>query len=219
MVKAVFVHIPKTAGTSFRDALCRGFGEEHVSPAFGASHLTESEATALRRYQIICGHISMVDAWRLFPDAALLTILRDPVERSLSWYHYARRAPSQDLDDVKAAQTHDVEEFFSLPVDLTFRNIFNRQVRQLGDHVLNRNVDMASALQKSRDVLKRFAWVGRQEMLGEDLPRLGTVFPEMAGISAKTLNVTRDVTETSRLPEGLRAKILRYNLFDAQLVT
>lgn len=217
MVRAVFLHIPKTAGTSLRETLCRGLGEDAVSPAFGASEMTEAEADALRCYSVVFGHISVTDARRFFPDAMLLTAVRDPVERCLSWYRFVRSVGVPPYPDVMAALSHDIDDFFSLDVETVFRNIYNRQVRQLGDHVLNTGVDMQDAFERAKATLDECVWIGRQEAMQEDLARLADILPQMAGVNLSRLNVTAGGHAGRPIPDELRRKIARYNAFDEAL--
>ena len=89
--KCVFVHLPKTAGTSFHSLLCDVFGKRKVSPPFRVRDLAAREAQRLASFQIISGHISWVDIETYFPDRQLFTILRDPIERCLSVYGFFRQ--------------------------------------------------------------------------------------------------------------------------------
>ena len=65
-------------------------------------------------------------------ETGLLTVLKDPPDHYLSWYYFARNqsAPGQS-PEVQAAQECRVRDFFCLDRATIFRNIFNRQVRQL----------------------------------------------------------------------------------------
>lgn len=217
MTYAVFLHVPKTAGMSLHDTLRRQVGDEAVSPSVNASVMTQSEADALAHYDVVVGHISVTDARRFFPGAALLTVLRDPIERSLSWYYYARNFPWAPHEDVAAAQAHPVEEFFDLPTDVVFENIHNRQVRQLGDHVYNYTVDLDQALENAKATLDACAWVGRQETLDADLARLADVLPAVKGASLDQLNVTTTRPSDRAISPSLRESIMRHNAFDQRL--
>src|SRR5580704_5438882 len=127
MRKSVFVHLPKTAGTSFHTALRQTLGVEAVSPSFIATNLSPADAERLDRYTIISGHISMADVQRYFSDRMILTILRDPVDRCLSWYYFARKSTTRAFaSDFVAAKQNGIEDFFALDYKITYRNIFNR---------------------------------------------------------------------------------------------
>lgn len=216
-VEAVFLHIPKTAGTSFRHALAKGFGGGAVSEPFVASRMDQAEAEALHPFRLVAGHISITDARRWFPGAALVTVVRDPVQRCLSWYYFARGIQDSHRPDVVAARTHDVASFFALDDETLFQNIFNRQVRQLGDHVLNADVDLGSALRVARQTLDECAWVGRQETLRSDMAGLSSVFPEMDGSSPGHLNATTDRPGLADIPASVVERIIENNRYDLEL--
>src|SRR4051812_43944986 len=128
----VLLHIPKTAGTSLIAELRRLLGPERVSPTFLASYFTEDDQRRYEPFDIICGHISQADVDRFFPDRKILTVLREPIERCLSWYHMARTVvPDKPVPAVQSAKRLDIDDFFMQDVEILYRNIFNRQIRQL----------------------------------------------------------------------------------------
>jgi hypothetical protein len=112
----LFVHIPKTAGTSFRMAARRALGDriafdygpkgrntsplvrEHLYPE-GTYPKGESpdELAAYRRmlieHRIVMtgGHLRYERFAGLFPPEQVITILRDPVARIVSHYHHEVR--------------------------------------------------------------------------------------------------------------------------------
>lgn len=217
MTRAIFIHLPKTAGTSFHDALRQGFGADAVSPPFSASHLSIEEVDFLRRYEIVCGHISMQDINTYFPDAALFTILRAPIDRCISWYFFAKNISQSNHQDVMTANACNMVEFFNLDKEIIYRNIFNRQVRQLASHALTKDVDMPSALQKAKNTLEKCVWVGQYDLLEDDMSRLGRIFPEMATVTLPQLNKTIQRPEMRDLDAALKQRIESYNIYDIAL--
>lgn len=218
MRKCVFVHVPKTAGTSFHHAMRKALGTDAVSPSFIATNMTSTQAARLAQFDVISGHISMADVSRYFSDRSILTILRDPIDRCLSWYYFARKASTPSFSsDFFAAKTHDVESFFDLDYRVSYRNVFNRQVRQLGDHVLNVSADLNEASQAAKAVLRSAAWVGRQETLAADLEKLGMRLPELAGLSMSTLNATGERSATADMNPRVIKRIRELNAYDLDL--
>ncbi len=220
MQKFVFIHLPKTAGSSFDDALRRALGEQAVSPPFAASHLTEAQAATLDLYKVVSGHISLTDVERYFPDRTIITILRDPIDRCVSCYNYfAKVAPPADesMPDVIAAQNHDIDEFFALDRQVTYRSIFNRQTRQLGDHALNLAADHGAALDRAMRVLDRAAWIGLQDSIASDLVELMTRLPEFASIDMRPLNVTPGRRGVETLSAETLDNVRSLNAYDIRL--
>jgi hypothetical protein len=213
----LFVHLPKTAGTSFRGALANVLGDDAVSPPFLASTLSEEDINRLDQYRAIAGHISIDDAAR-FRNRYLLTVLRNPTDRCLSWYYFAHNqsAPGQS-PEVRAAQECTVRDFFRLDRVTIFRNIFNRQVRQLGGHVMNYDIDLNVALSRAKTTLREAAWVGRMETLPADLARLRNRYLEFSDFELPKLNITQNRKSLDALDPDIISEIRLLNSYDLDL--
>jgi Sulfotransferase family len=160
----------------------------------------------------------MADVRRYFPDRMILTILRDPVDRCLSWYYFARKGSTRAFaSDFVEAKRRSIEDFFALDYKITYRNIFNRQVRQLGDHVLNVEADLDRAANNAKQTLRSAVWVGRQENLAADMARLGQVVPELAGLTLPIINATGDRRAQDDLAPALIDRIRALNEYDEDL--
>lgn len=89
-----FVHIPKTAGTTLGTLLRRhydpAFRRINTSGAHEPAELRRRVAETLDRpgLEAVQGHITAGVLHLLPADAVLVTILREPVERTLSQYHH-----------------------------------------------------------------------------------------------------------------------------------
>lgn len=102
-----FVHIPKTAGTSFREAALRAWGESAVLNDYGDSvhtsdavarllhhqqdHAAFANYMAAHRIRMFCGHTPARRYAALFEPERIITFVRDPVARVVSHYHTAVR--------------------------------------------------------------------------------------------------------------------------------
>lgn len=109
-MQIVFVHIPKTAGTSVREALFRArpnaanlcdYGPDHPITSPLVKALRYAPGGDLRRLHAalarapaftLSGHVKAKPFGRVFGVSRLMTVLREPVERVVSNYrHYLRR--------------------------------------------------------------------------------------------------------------------------------
>lgn len=93
--RVVFLHIPKTAGQSVHSYLVNAFGSDNVFPARVNHQFYQYSRSELLAYQIFSGHFdwSLLDC---LPEPVFtFTILRDPIDRIVSFYLYLRREASK----------------------------------------------------------------------------------------------------------------------------
>lgn len=105
----VFFHIPKTAGTTFRDIL------EHIYPASRRYLMDEpgkAASTLPSDTDLVYGHWTDPYVHSGQPSRALVTMVREPLQRFLSHYHYVRRVQQDPEHDLAMRCT--AEEFFVL---------------------------------------------------------------------------------------------------------
>jgi hypothetical protein len=97
----LFLHIPKTAGTSLRLFMVNRF------PA-GASilnvHMLEHRRKDPNQFQFVCGHVTYAFRDRFTTPPVLMTCLREPLERTISHFFFLR-APQQDVELERYART------------------------------------------------------------------------------------------------------------------
>ncbi len=119
-------HIPKTAGTSLRqamvDKLVLDEGFIHLGPygdrtrhENGLKPLEQYSARELDRIQVVSGHYLSTDFEKYFPDRDIkrAIILREPATRILSQYNHAMRNRSKLKE--KSVDFHTWYEDQSLP--------------------------------------------------------------------------------------------------------
>ena len=94
----VFLHIPKTAGQSVHHFLKDVVGDESAAPARVNDQLYRLSISELRRHRLVSGHLDWALLDCVQKPKFVFTILRDPVDRILSFYFFLR-AEAQKLSE------------------------------------------------------------------------------------------------------------------------
>ncbi|NND67731.1 MAG: sulfotransferase family 2 domain-containing protein [Halioglobus sp.] len=105
--KFLFIHVMKAGGTSFTDVINQNFapGERYPSAHLGdeTNPFRKMEAylyvpgiigvvnSTPERYRIVCGHVPYAIRSLLDADYVAITVLRDPVARTISYLKHCRR--------------------------------------------------------------------------------------------------------------------------------
>ena len=199
----VFVHIPKTGGTSLGDFLRRNVGEE------GFAHLWEppedSELSRLAECRAVIGHFHHGLHRRLGVPCAYATMLRDPVDRVLSHYHYLRHA---DVPRHELARDHGLEAWLEIEPDAR-----NLQVQYLAG--VFGEVGPAD-LETAKQRLERFAVVGLLEHFEASLALMARCFGfgELS-YERKRVNPSRPSLDAEQAVT--REIVGRHNVLDLEL--
>lgn len=180
-MRYIFVHIPKTAGTSFVQAITQRFGAHNVllqyghrpPPANWWDGVQAQARLAVRRYiwphRYVVGHMPVTAFLDKQPDDTYtkrrgyryMTFLRDPLERAISHYYYWHQInePQNPVWLQFHTEQWSLEQFL---LDKQFRNFHMRFTRGLA--------------------IDDFDFVGVVEEFELSMKLLGRVFPEFERI-------------------------------------
>lgn len=132
-----FLHIPKTAGTSFRKVIEAQFSPEEICPCTVMQELAEMvrrDTKQLASYSLIAGHMGYTVVSFLPTPPRVITMLRDPIARTISRFNYMKQHVQ---GSIRAPWNHarfldpDVSIDDFLAFEPTRRLITNFQVRNL----------------------------------------------------------------------------------------
>lgn len=87
--RLVFLHSPKTGGTTFHDLLVGLYAEDLVCPE-RFNGLKNHPAGMLAHYRFFSGHYDLVSCQLIPGEKQLVTFLREPVSRLISLYNFLR---------------------------------------------------------------------------------------------------------------------------------
>jgi hypothetical protein len=145
-----FIHLEKTAGTTFHALFSKYFDTNRVSPTH-VFNLHDLPASQLAHCDFISGHFDYA-ATAMIPKPMLkrISIFRDPVERLISFYRFHRCHPplmAEANEFIALAQRYGPEEFFRHPTVVASSRINNAYLRAFGT-----SYKKASAEESKREV-------------------------------------------------------------------
>ncbi len=215
----IFIHLPKTAGVTFEQVLLRQYAREEAYAIYPAdpgverfNQLAEARRASIR---FLHGHMAFGLHEMLPTRARYVTLLRDPVDRVISHYHYVLRTPQHRLYD-RVAGGMDLRSYVESDIS---GEVSNGQTARIAGElfVTSEEATPALLLRAKQHIRDNFLLVGLTERFDETLLLLKKRLGWTAPIFYRKRNVTRGRPAVSSIPaETLRA-IERHNELDLEL--
>ncbi len=169
----LFLHIPKTAGTTVLTFLERQYkpGEVFRLNWQGPAHCQLEALT--RQHRVLAGHISFGLHRKLGRPCRYITLLRNPIDRIVSFYYFALSYPDMYIHET--ASRMSLAEFAQSNVSA---ELDNHQVRLLcnkGDAPIG-SITASDLRQAKQNLQRHFDVVGVQDNVSGFLNALSTKF-------------------------------------------
>lgn len=219
----IFLHIPKTAGTAIRDIVKGNYRkrEIHNFPDIDAREAMEEfrrlPEEDRRRFRAVLGHMWFGLHEAIPRPAAYVTLLRDPVDRIVSHYHFVKGTPGHYLHWAVVDGGMTLGQYISSGLSTEFDN---GQTRLVGGAVDEEQYPFGGCteelFEKAVENLRRhFAVVGLQERFADTR----TLFERLLGWRTRPVrrNVTPRRPPTDALPRRDREIIESHNRLDRRL--
>ncbi|MFA5632398.1 MAG: sulfotransferase family 2 domain-containing protein [Porticoccaceae bacterium] len=202
--KLVFLHIPKTAGSSFTHILKSLYDDADIFHRMDGDELISLLWNGDDDYQLYIGHYSynVVALFKTRPR--LVTFLREPRARILSHYHYYRvqseeaiaTMADRDRHIVKLTRKYDFPDFISLDlpeIEQGFANVHTRQLAFSTDYpMLQTDAARKALLGNAIAHLESLDFIGIVERFDESLAQFRRLFGLTEPLEAVAVNVNRN---------------------------
>lgn len=215
-----FMHLQKTAGTALWGRLKRQFTPAEVYPGPGdgsppqtvltVDHLVERWGARRDEIRIVTGHFPLCVTDLLDAPFTTLTVLREPVERTLSFLRHHREKTPED-------RNRPLEEIYDDP--LRRELVHNHMVKMLSltaaemtDGALTHVEFSRARLERARERLAQMDVVGFQEQFEEFCTELNRRFGWDLGDP-----VVANRSEPVEVPASFRDRIAEENALDVEL--
>ncbi|MBZ0171537.1 MAG: sulfotransferase family protein [Phycisphaerales bacterium] len=211
----LFLHLPKAAGTTLKSIIERVYGADRV--AFLKAPWGEIETFAAKPMEeraavdAVAGHLTWGDR-EILPGAAVITMLRDPIERVMSWFYYNKSNPNAGLH----AAFNENDLLFEDAVQAgMFGGAYNQMVDRLRDPAV---AGSRGAVASARKNLASCAAFGLSERFGDSVAHFGEALRWPATEWAD-LNVSEGRPRAGDLDRAVLAHLRRacaadYELYD-----
>lgn len=228
----VFLHIPKTAGTSLRAFLADQFPAGRIFPHTGWGDTSIGSLRAMEKVQLLMGHFDARILAFMPPDVRVVTFLRDPIRRTVSALLHAMADKAfcpEELDLSGRAideviRDEDVMRFFAnAQVAYLSRQGDDQGIRmRIEDSLLSEGKvssdDLVADLDSAIENIRSFAFVGLVERFRDDVIALADVCRLYPPHDVNELNARGKVDSILEHIGNEGADILkRYNTLDLEL--
>jgi hypothetical protein len=214
-----FLHTPKTAGRTLIDYLRSVYGPERSYFSAGLYDLVRFSAMPpdnVRDLRIIGGHFNFGFHEPHFSDFTYFTLLREPVDRIVSFYYYRRRSPQEnDYREINEKKI-SLEQYVLSGMAKETDNGMVRRISGAGMTPPFGECTEKMLEQAKNNVENYFAVVGLQEMFPETLSLLRRTFG-WHDAPYRDCNITPDRPACDTLTAQTVQLIEKYNSLDQEL--
>jgi hypothetical protein len=216
-----FVHLQKTAGTSFSRQIKDLFGRPAVYPSdedgdpiarvIDVDHLVARWQARRDEIRVVTGHFPLCTAELLDAPFSTFTILRHPVERTLSYLRHHRKMTPEDRD-LTLEQVYDDPDRFQGLIHNHMVKMFSLTTDEMTDGALTVVEFTPERLERAKRNLAAVDVFGLQEHYGEFCTEVSRTFGWQLG---EPLHMNR--TEPADVPPALLERIVADNALDLEL--
>lgn len=213
----VFSHVPKTGGTSVEYILAKNFLPAEVLHVNAPDLLQLPEVISMKKQmpKLLCGHHPMHGIlYQLLKDQPVFhfTMLRDPIDRVISYYNYVKGKSDHPMH--KHAAKQSLQAFFH---DNPSPELRNGQSKRFSGHLHSGVIDDAGLIDISIEVMNTcFSLVLTTCLFDQGLLLLKNRL-NLTDLFYQNKNISAKYIKKSQLDDGTLNLITEHNQADTAL--
>jgi len=219
--KILFDHLPKCGGSALNAYLKahyprrRTFATDGYTPIVSVDEFKKLPERKRYSYDLVKGHLAHELLDFVHPECVKVTVLREPVERIVSHYYYAKRNPAHYLHGKIHDSDMGLEEYASSDLSGELRNWYTTHYSGMTAE------DAESCPEES--VANAFEVVNRYDVVGflDNFPTFAETLRSLANLRCEYQNVKVNATEDrpalDRVDPAALATIQQVNHLDIAL--
>lgn len=208
-----FLHIPKAAGSTLTAIIKQNYDPERVlsiDSKFNENEYFQNLPASLREsYDVVCGHFSFGIHRYVNKPCTYMTILREPVARTISDYFFR-------LSIFEEYKQISLLEFIAKPYTMLTDNGMTRWLSGVRDTVEYGGIKKEHLLQAKENLRCNFSAVGITEMFNESMALFKAIY-QWRNIEHAPVNVTKPHKERHNISRHIQKKIEEFNCYDVEL--
>ncbi len=214
----LFMHIAKTAGTAFREAIAANYKHSEIAylyptpPGFLINDLRALPIEQRRSYRIVIGHFQFGMHQALPQQSEYITVVREPSARVLSQYAYFRQAQPDLVSE--NGRFLALEEVFERRLTVDFDNALVRCFSGVDQRVFPPGTLTRDIFELAlRNLRTAFTFVGHQETSAASFASLQNRFGWHATAGLTRVNIG-SLPAPSEIDPRLSKAIEHFNRWD-----
>lgn len=217
----VFLHIPKTAGSTLYRIIETHYRWETIYTMWQSGTLDDFKQLSpekMAKIEMLRGHFAFGLHTHLPTTAAYFTILRDPIDRVASYYHFICRSPNHYCYQQVSQQNMSLEQFVTSQIDTLADNGQTRLLANLNSgHEIPFGQCTTDLLDEAKkNLCQHMQVVGLTERFDETLLLLKARFGWQK-IYYSNQNVSANRQPLHTLPQSTLAALQACNQLDNEL--
>lgn len=217
--KILFDHLPKCGGTSLSEYFeahyprRKTFSIDGRHPLESANEFKTLPQCKRYSYDLVKGHMNHELLGYVHPECLKVTVIRDPVDRIISHYYYAKRRTDHYLHKKIKESEMNLEQYVTSNISIELRNWYTHHFSGLPIEDAERNPE-ESVAKAVESVVQQYDIVGFLDNLKPFIENLREQAKLRYEFHDLRRNLTRDRPSVENIPQIALNKIQEINYLD-----